>query len=147
MPVVRERSPGWLSASAGALAGLHRQGEAGNPRAHLAYESKVGPYHGTPSAWHVRATLSRTTSLLTTNTASNRCAIPATHASTSGRPREVSMRVTDPPASTRSTRSGPMAARWPRPIHKHSSCMGGRPSRYGSTGPMPAPVATMSTRR
>ena len=44
------------------------------------YESKVGPYHGTPSAWHARATLSRTTSLLTTNTASNRCAIPATHA-------------------------------------------------------------------
>ncbi len=40
-----------------------------------------------------------------------------------------------------------MAARWLRPIHRHSNRTGGLPSRYGSTGPIPAPVATMSTRR
>ncbi len=109
----------------------------GNSRAHVAYESKVGPYHGTSRASQARATLSRTTSLLTTNTASNRCATLATHALTSGRPRDVSTRVTDPPASTRSTRSAPMAARWHRPIHRHSKRTADLPSRYGSTGPIP----------
>ena len=40
-----------------------------------------------------------------------------------------------------------MAVRCDRPIHKHSNCTAGLLNRYGSTGPIPAPVATMSTRR